>query len=237
MAGVENPPPAAGLVLGVGGTAGLFYHGFVVGKQQHVAPFPQQRGDLFAGFHGPAVIVANGVGLLKLGDGSMGQNHHVVPGVQHFFQGIQQLAELFFRVSIALAVPEILNALDLGAGADGVNAEPFGPVGGVDHQGAAGHIAAADLGNFIQQHGPAGGRGQAGNVQPLGAALGVNEYRGGELGGKSAFADALRPVQNGFDRRGNGAGCDCVFAHFRTLLSSRLWGRVVPRRLLPCHPQ
>ena len=57
------------------------------------------------------------------------------------------------------------------------------------------------------------------------------------LGGKSAFADALRPVQNGFDRRGNGAGCDCVFAHFRTLLSSMLWGRVVPRRLLPCHPQ
>ena len=95
MGGVQHPAGTAGLVLGVLPAAGFFHDGFVVGEQQHVAPFPQQRGYLLAGFHRPAVVVAHRIGLFKLGDGRMGQHHHVAAGVQNFLQRIQQAAELF----------------------------------------------------------------------------------------------------------------------------------------------
>ena len=96
MGGVQHPACAAGLVLGVLAAAGFFHNGLVVGEQQHIAPFPQQRGNLLAGFHAPAVVVAHGVGLFKLRDGRMGQHHHMAAGRQHFFQRVQQAAELFF---------------------------------------------------------------------------------------------------------------------------------------------
>ena len=95
VGGVQHPAGTAGLVLGVLPAAGFFHNGLVVGEQQHVAPFPQQRGYLLAGFHRPAVVVAHSVGLLKLGDGSVGQYHHMAAGAQNFLQGIQQTAELF----------------------------------------------------------------------------------------------------------------------------------------------
>nr|DAK66667.1 MAG TPA: hypothetical protein [Caudoviricetes sp.] len=215
VGGVQHPLAAAGLVLGVGAAARLFHHGLVVCEQQHVAPFPQQRGYLLRGLHGPAVVVAHGVGLLKLGDGGMSQHHHVVPGIQHFFQRVQQLAEFLLDVGVTLAVAKILNAVDFRFGAHGLNAQPFSPVGGVDDQRAAGDISLAHLGYLVQQHGPAGGLGQALDVQPLGAALGVDEHGVREMGGKGALADALRAVQHGLDRGGLHTGSNCILAHLK----------------------
>ena len=95
MGRVKHPASAAGLVLGVGAAAGFLDVGLVVGKEQQVAPFPQQGSHLLGGLHRPAVVAADVVGLLELGDGGMSQDHHIVPGVQDFFEGIQQPPELF----------------------------------------------------------------------------------------------------------------------------------------------
>ena len=213
VGGVEHPFAAGGFVLGVGAAAALLHDGLVVGEEEHIAPLPQEGFGLLGGLHGPAVITARRVRLLELGDGGMGKDQHMAAAVQHLLEGVEKPAELLLDVGVALAVAEALEAVHLGLGADGLDGQTFGPVGGVDDQRTAGDFAPGDGPHLVQQHGPAGGLGQAGDVEPLGAALGVDENGVREVGGECALADALGAVQYGLDRGVQNAGGDGIAAH------------------------
>ena len=213
VGGVEHPFAAGGFVLGVGAAAALFYDGLVVGEEEHIAPLPQEGFSLLSGFHGPAVITARRVRLLELGDGGVGEDQHMVAAVQHLLEGVEKPTELLLDVGVTLAVAEALEAVHLGFGADGVDGQTLGPVGSVDDQRTAGNFAPGDGPHLVQQHGPAGGLGQAGNIEPLGAALGVDENGVREVRGKCALADALGAVQHDLDRGVQNAGGDGIAAH------------------------
>ena len=170
----------------------------------------------------------------------MGGHDHVVPCVFHVLQNVQQLAELLLDVDVTFAVAEALQPVHFCPLAQGLNAQPFRPVCRINHQRLAGDISFADFLALIQQHRPAGGPGQPPDVQPTGAALGVDKHRIGKLRCKGAFADALRSVHDHLDRRVNDAGCDFV-SHIRMLPSSifsavRVLSPVHPR-LLPVRPR
>ena len=137
----------------------------------------------------------------------------MVAAVQYLLEGVEKPAEFFFDVGVTLAVAEALEAVHLSLGADGVDGQTLGPVGGVDDQRTAGNFAPGDGPHLVQQHGPAGGLGQAGNIEPLGAALSVDENGVREVRGKCALADALGAVQYDLDRGVQNAGGNGIFAH------------------------
>ena len=135
----------------------------------------------------------------------MSDHHHMAAAGHHLFQAVQQPGKVLLDVGVALAVADVLDAFHLQPPADRSHAELFGPVGGVQHQGLTVHPAGGRGGHLLGQHLPAGRGGQTPHVQPLGAALGVDEHRAGKPGGQAGFADALHPVQYHLDRGRNGA--------------------------------
>ena len=122
----------------------------------------------------------------------MGQHHHVVPGLQHLFQRVQQLAELFLNIGVALAVAEIFDAVHLGF-AHTPECTGVQPVGGINDQRAAGDTALRTSATSSSSMAQLVGWGRRLTFEPFGAALGVDENRIRKMGCKGGFADASGP--------------------------------------------
>ena len=81
--GIHHAAAALCFVLRVFAVAVLYHDGLVIGEQQHVAPFADQRSHLFGRLHSPAVVLAHFIGLLKFRKFRVGGHDYVVPGVQY----------------------------------------------------------------------------------------------------------------------------------------------------------
>ena len=118
------------------------------------------------------------------------------PCSQHRIQCAEKPRELLAQIGIALAVPEGLNGVLLVLRAEVADDQLLCPIGGIQHQCPA-HV----LGNrHFLDHGehflPRLRFLDAAHIHVRCAALGVDEERLGEFGGKTGLSDAFSSVDD-----------------------------------------
>ena len=198
MRGIHDAPAALRLIFPFLGALAIHVddHRLVVAEQYHVGPFLQDRSALLRELQLPAVIRAQLVRLFKLPHLRVSRHDHIDAALPDIRQKIEKLSKSLLDVGVALAVSEVLDALDLPGGADMLNTELLRPVRRVDHERLAGCRIVPDILDFLQKHLPGAGRRQPCHVHVIRGALGVDKHRVRELARKRTFSDAFRAVDH-----------------------------------------
>ena len=173
---------------------GRDYIGLVIKEQEHIAPFLQKRRDLLGQLHFPSVVGSLFVGLLKLAHLGVRSDDHVLAGRDDGIESGKQPAELLAENRVALAVAETLDGVLLIFLADIGDAERLCPIRRVQHERLTDIRISRDLADDGEQFLPGLRPFDTAHVHVRGAALGIDEERFRECGGKGRLADALAPV-------------------------------------------
>ena len=143
--GEQHPfPPTDTALL----AAFVFRHlGDVVGEQDQVRPFLEERRHLFAELQFKAVVAARLIRRFEFPHRAVGEQNDMHSAPEQSIQRREKLREFLRQDDVALAVAEILDGFLVRLPADGLR-EPFlQPIRRVDHQRLETVIAGRELGD------------------------------------------------------------------------------------------